>query len=212
MLLSLIVSRSQFSVTHTKSFPTDALRITYKELCTKVKRLISESRAHFFDNITHDLQSNPKRLWSIFKQKNKCSTVPESVSLRTTESNTATVCTASCPHDIAELFNNYFASVLNSDDDHISTGIPSSTTEKESGLSKIELTTQQVLVALLNLDTRKATGPDKKPPRLLKETAHQIAPSLCLLFNQSLKFGTLPEEWKLANIIPVYKKGEKKLC
>ena len=140
---------------------------------------------------------------------NKCSTVPESVSLRTTESNTATVRTASCPHDIAELFNNYFESVLNSDDDLISTGVPSSTTEKESGLSEIELTSEDVLVTLLNLDTRKATGPDKIPPRLLKETAHQIAPSLCLPFNQSLKFGTLPEEWKLANIIPVYKKGEK---
>ncbi len=131
------------------------------------------------------------------------------MSLRMTESNTETVRTAFCPHDIADLFNNYFASVLNSDEDHISTGIPSSTTEKRSGLSKIELTSEEVLVALLNLDTRKATGPNKITPRLLNETAHQIAPSLCLLFNQSLKFGTLSEEWKLANIIPVYKKGEK---
>ena len=47
------------------------------------------------------------------------------------------------------------------------------------------------------------------PPRLLKETAHQIAPSLCSLFNRSLNSGSLPEDWKLANIIPVFKKGDK---
>ena len=44
---------------------------------------------------------------------------------------------------------------------------------------------------------------------LLKETARQIAPSLTQLFNLSLCCGTFPDDWKLANIIPVYKKGKK---
>ena len=52
------------------------------------------------------------------------------------------------------------------------------------------------------------TGPDEIPPRILKECAHQIAPSLCLLFNQSLQHGSIPKEWKLANIIPIHKKGD----
>jgi hypothetical protein len=32
---------------------------------------------------------------------------------------------------------------------------------------------------------------------------------LCTLFNKSLSQGALPEEWKIANIVPTYKKGEK---
>lgn len=35
-----------------------------------------------------------------------------------------------------------------------------------------------------------------------------IAPSLCKLFNKSLSTGTVPQEWKEANIVPGFKKGE----
>ena len=41
------------------------------------------------------------------------------------------------------------------------------------------------------------------------ETAYQIAPSLSTLFNRFLDSGFLPEEWKLANIIPAFEKGDK---
>ena len=59
------------------------------------------------------------------------------------------------------------------------------------------------------MDVTKATGPDNVGARLLKEAAPVISTSLCRLFNKSLSQGALPEEWKIANIIPVHKKGEK---
>ena len=79
----------------------------------------------------------------------------------------------------------------------------------DSYLCDVELTIQEVQESLLALDTTKATGPDGIPCRLLKETARQIAPSLTQLYNLSLLQGVLPEDWKLANIIPVHKKGER---
>ena len=51
---------------------------------------------------------------------------------------------------------------------------------------------------LRNLDNNKAHGPDEIPARVLTETAYQIAPSLYLLFNKSLKNGIVPREWKRA--------------
>ena len=62
---------------------------------------------------------------------------------------------------------------------------------------------------LQHLDVNKATGPDGIAPRLLKETAQQIAPSLSQLFNKSLACGVVPDDWKLANIVPVFKRGKK---
>ena len=50
---------------------------------------------------------------------------------------------------------------------------------------------QSVLEAL---NVTKATGPDKIPAKLLKETASVIAPSLCKLLNKSLSTGSFPAE------------------
>ena len=42
---------------------------------------------------------------------------------------------------------------------------------------------------LFEVTTYGLTGPDEIAPRILKECAHQIAPSLYLMFNQSLQLG-----------------------
>ena len=73
----------------------------------------------------------------------------------------------------------------------------------------LQLSTEEVARTLLALDSTKATGPDEIPSRLLKDTACQIAPSLTQIFNKSLCLGEIPDEWKLANIVPIHKKGDK---
>ena len=78
-----------------------------------------------------------------------------------------------------------------------------------STLSDLTLTVTQVLYLLANLDASKVTSPVEIPPRILKETAYEIAPSLCELFNKSLRLGSLPIDWKLANKVPVFKKDNK---
>ncbi|CAB3992988.1 Hypothetical predicted protein, partial [Paramuricea clavata] len=110
------------------------------------------------------------------------------------------------PDDITSMFNSYFASVFDSDD---SLREETSHDLETPVLSEIILTVEEVQAVLETLDVTKATGPDNVPARLLKETAPVISTSLCTLFNKSLSQGALPEDWKIANIIPVYKKGEK---
>ena len=113
---------------------------------------------------------------------------------------------ASCPREIAELFNDYFTSIVSGSGHATPADSPSSPTD--CTLSELILFPDDVLTAHLSLDANKATGPHEIPPRILKECAHQIAPSLCLLFNQSLQNGSMAEEWKLTNIIPIHKKGD----
>ena len=52
------------------------------------------------------------------------------------------------------------------------------------------------------------SAPNRQVCRRLKETASAIAPSLCRLFNKSLSTGSFPQNWKKANVVPVFKKGE----
>ena len=76
-------------------------------------------------------------------------------------------------------------------------------------LTDIELSEDEVLSVLRNLDQNKAQGPDGIPGRLLIETAYQIAPSLCQLYNKSLRVGILSSEWKLDNVVLIHKRCKK---
>jgi len=44
---------------------------------------------------------------------------------------------------------------------------------------------------------------------VLKETAHEITPMLTHLFQQSLDTGDIPQDWRSAWVIPIYKKGQR---
>ena len=66
-----------------------------------------------------------------------------------------------------------------------------------------------VLKLLEELKMNKATGPDGISARVLMATADVVADPLCHIFNQSLKFGTVTDDWRHANITPIYKKGDR---
>ena len=56
----------------------------------------------------------------------------------------------------------------------------------------------------------KASGGDRISPRILKQTAEEIAPILSKIFNFSFQTGIFPKIWKIANVTPLYKnKGRK---
>ena len=72
-------------------------------------------------------------------------------------------------------------------------------TMREEGVSKL----------LQKTNPRKASGPDMIPARLLKECADELAPILAVIFNKSLKIGTILDDWKTANVSAVFKKGQR---
>ena len=61
---------------------------------------------------------------------------------------------------------------------------------------------------LRGLNPSKALGPDKLHPRVLKELAGVFSH----LFQQSIDRGEIPKEWSLANICPLFKKGDRSLA
>ena len=65
-----------------------------------------------------------------------------------------------------------------------------------------------VFKLLKDIDPNKSTGPDGIPPFILKELASEIAPILTLLFQASLSQGVIPQDWKLAHVTPIFKKGD----
>ena len=58
----------------------------------------------------------------------------------------------------------------------------------------------------------KDAGPDLIPGRMLNLLAPELAPIVHAIFTQSLNTGELPRDWSLANVAPIFKKGNRVLA
>lgn len=173
-----------------------------REISQTIKCLVKKKHREYLAKIESSFTSNPKAFWSYHKailhhRSNQTSPI------------TYNGATAKSPVEKAELLNSYFSSVFSNS--NVNTVYSNDSDSQQSILefSELQLSVDEIVVCLNNLDTTKACGPDGIPARLLKECSEQIAPSLCDLFNHSLDEGLLPSEWKAADVTPIHKKDCK---
>ncbi|GAB0208000.1 mitochondrial enolase superfamily member 1 [Grus japonensis] len=110
--------------------------------------------------------------------------------------------------DKAEMFNAAFASVFNTDDRLWDPRCPE-LEDCDCGNNKLPADPEIVRELLLHLDAYKSMGPDGIHPRVLRELADVIARPLSIIFQWSWESGEVPVDWKLANVVPTFKKGKK---
>ena len=110
------------------------------------------------------------------------------------------------PKLMAILLNEFFSSVFTTED---LTNIPSLECQVEL-MADITIGAAEVQRKLQDLRTGKAPGADLVHPRLLKELAVQVAYPLAIIFQQSIAQSRVPQQWRTANVIPIFKKGSKR--
>ena len=108
--------------------------------------------------------------------------------------------------DKANICNKQFKSAVTRESD---SEIPCKGTSPFTPMGEITVGPKGVLLLLNGLNIYKAPGPDGLSARVLKECSSEIAPILTLIYNESLAQGTVPDDWRQANVAPVFKKGEK---
>ena len=69
-----------------------------------------------------------------------------------------------------------------------------------------------VLEKLRAIHAYKSPGPDGWPPKIIKECSDTICTPLAKLYSKSLSSGSLPKDWKITHIVPIFKKGNKQLA
>ena len=73
----------------------------------------------------------------------------------------------------------------------------------------IDFSTDKIRDILRSIDCNKAQGPDNIHGIILKTCSNSLARPLSILFKLIFNTGILLIEWKRANVVPVFKKGEK---
>ena len=109
----------------------------------------------------------------------------------------------------SEILNKQFQSVFTK---KITTATPRLFGNKYPSIGNLSITLKGVQKLLEKNNISKAAGPDLIPGRMLNMLAPELAPIVHAIFTQSLDTGELPRDWSLANVAPIFKKGNRVLA
>ena len=105
----------------------------------------------------------------------------------------------------ANMLNDYFCTVFTHDDG--SMPYFKRRVAENVSLRDITVTMDDVLRSIKKCKPGHATGPDSLSQNFIKKFGKSISVPLTVLFNSLLQLGSVPSQWKLANITPILKKG-----
>ena len=159
------------------------------------KNLVSKKLGDSFED-SDDTNCITKKFWSYVKATSNNTRIPEMVQFNDVFKTEAS--------DQAELFNCYFQQQF-SEPSSYDISIDSSDLDDWH----IDFSPGRLVTILKNLKPNKAMGPDNIHGKVLKNCSRTLAPALSILYKMSYSSGLLPSEWKLANVVPVHKKGSK---
>ena len=66
------------------------------------------------------------------------------------------------------------------------------------------------MIGSINIKSGKAAGIDGMVSTLLKECQAAIAEPLTQIMQESMRTGSIPDDWKKGNVTPLFKKASKK--
>ena len=203
----LVKKRHKLYLRARKSKDPD-VKINYKRFRAHVQKVLRDAYWKYVSNIFtfENDSSDPdtpkpekiKKFWSFVKSLKKdaygITSLRENGILKTDSKEKANIC------------NRQFQSAFTREDD---SDPPSKGASPFSSMGDITVDPKGVTKLLDGLNVHKASGPDGLNARVLKECSNEISPILALIYNESLARGEVPDEWRQANVSPVFKKGEK---
>ncbi|KAM9590717.1 uncharacterized protein ACIBXB_005842 isoform 1-T1 [Morphnus guianensis] len=175
----------------------------YRDLVRSYREKIRKAKAQLELNLATIVRDNKK---CFYKYVNSKKNPKENIfPLMDTEGNVATR-----DEEKAEVLNAFFASVFNSESSYPQGTPPLELEGKDEEQNIPPLIQEEIVRDLLrHLDTHKSMGPDGIHPRVLRELAEVLAKPLSIIYQRSWSTGEVPEDWRLANVTPIYKKGQR---
>jgi Reverse transcriptase (RNA-dependent DNA polymerase) len=170
-----------------------------RTLTKKLKKTILYAKRKLEKDLAFNTDKNRKEFTRYVKSKTRL--CPPIGPIEIDKDNLATE-----DKDVAEALNGFFASVFTRED---LSSLPTKNSETQARLNNVGITESKIIRKIKDLRADSAPGPDGLHPRLLKETANEIARPLRLIFTRSLDSNDIPSDWKRAVVTPIYKSGTR---
>ena len=166
------------------------------------KRAVEDSirKSHYEEQLVQKIPENPKLFWNYTRHF--------SWSSQTMETLTENGRNITNDEDKAEILNNFFAPVLTDEPDSDLLFARPPPKDIKHILEDIEVTPDTVRKKLTHLKANKANGPDDISINVLRRCPDLDQP-LTIICNQSIQSGSMPQDWRDANITPLFKKDSE---
>ena len=168
--------------------------VKYRNIANSEKR---KSRKHYENNIAEKCKTDPKKFWkyvnTLMKVKNGISKLDLGNGI-----------TAETDKQKSQALNLFFSSVFHNE---TLDNFPAQNCANNSDgvcLPEVVITPQAVFNKLKTLNPTKSEGPDRIAPRVLLELQKFLYIPLTILFNNSIEKGSIPCDWKNAEITPIF--------
>ena len=176
--------------------------------CRAVKRILRRAKRNKEEQVALDAKRNPKAFYCYINDRRVCR---ESIGPLVDPGGNL----VSDEVGMATLLNNHFASVFtveNTDElPHLDAAQADAADHAGATLDTVQCTLAIVEEKLGELEVHKSVGPDNMHPRVLKELKGCLSASLADIFTRSMATAEVPDEWKIANVTGIYKKGGREI-
>ena len=172
----------------------------FRSIREKVKNTIRKKSMQ--EDIMIGREKNSKKLFTKYKVKSK---IKEQINFIKKGDQVYTG-----DKNIADGFNSFFSSIFNTYSEEDELDIQNEVLVGNTNTIDIfEIEYDTVKKIINTLDINKSMGPDNISTRILKEGVDSISYALTKIYNASLIESQVPLDWKLANVAPIFKKGDK---
>ena len=205
--------------------------IAYKRQRNVCTSLLKKIKRDYYGNLKPEIISDNKQFWKVVKPFFSDKVVTsESISLI---DNKGEICEDD--EEVSHIFNDFFSNVVEhlnlkdsgellNDEDCVSNSVNRAIKKYETHPSILKIKDKRkeqntfsfqpidlesVVQEIVSLNKSKATPKDSIPPNIIKDNYDIFAYKIFIDFNYSVKSGTFPNNLKLADISPVFKKGDK---
>ena len=173
--------------------------LKFKSLEKKVKKVVGKAKHNYEVLVAKNAKTNPKMFYSYLSKKKQDRVKVGPIKLESGE-----ICYQE--KDMAEALNNHYATVFTVEDEELP---PNPGNYESEEMEEISFESLEVMEVLLQLKNSASPGPDGLSQRVLKELARSVCVPLSIIFTKSYQTGKVPDDWKVANVVPIYKKGSK---
>ena len=208
-LLTSSLNKTKLLRTKIKN-PTEANTKNYKYFIKSYNKIKRLAKKIYYTNKFAQNVNDIKRTWEMFRQamltKSKQCKHEHVFIIENRETENKS--------EISNAFNAFFVNIgatigdavpqpLNAFTDYLNGNHP-------NNLFMQPTDQQEILTIVRNLKPSTSTGFDDLSTRITKSAIHEVSIPLAHIFNLSLLFGIVPDNMKIAQIVPIYKSGNKK--